>query len=75
MNKLISPNTVRHHATVTRQRREKLNEHKGVIVWFTGLSGAGKSMLAHAVDTGSQTLEACVDEVIELLESRGIIMS
>ncbi|MCK5643466.1 MAG: adenylyl-sulfate kinase [Gammaproteobacteria bacterium] len=45
-----SPNTVWHHATVTRQRREQQNGHKAVILWFTGLSGAGKSTLAHAVE-------------------------
>ena len=48
MNK--SSDTVWHHATVTRARREQLNGHKSVIVWFTGLSGAGKSTLAHAVE-------------------------
>lgn len=45
-----SSNTVWHHATVTRERREQLNDHKGAIVWFTGLSGSGKSTLAHAVE-------------------------
>ena len=45
-----SSNTVWHHATVTRARREELNNHKSVILWFTGLSGAGKSTLAHAVE-------------------------
>lgn len=45
-----SSNTVWHHATVTRARREELNGHKGAIVWFTGLSGSGKSTLAHAVE-------------------------
>jgi adenylylsulfate kinase len=45
-----SSNVVWHHATVTRQRREELNEHRSVILWFTGLSGAGKSTLAHAVE-------------------------
>ena len=45
-----SSNTVWHSATVTRARREKLNNHKSVILWFTGLSGAGKSTLAHAVE-------------------------
>lgn len=43
-------NVVWHHATVTRERRERLNGHKSVILWFTGLSGAGKSTLAHAVE-------------------------
>jgi adenylylsulfate kinase len=45
-----STNTVWHHATVTRRRREQQNGHRGTIVWFTGLSGAGKSTLAHAVE-------------------------
>ena len=45
-----SPNTVWHHATVTRNRRERLNRHRSMILWFTGLSGAGKSTLAHAVE-------------------------
>ncbi|MDO8264153.1 MAG: adenylyl-sulfate kinase [Gallionella sp.] len=45
-----SSNTVWHHATVTRTRREAQNGHRGAIVWFTGLSGAGKSTLAHAVE-------------------------
>lgn len=43
-------NCVWHHATVTRDRREKLNRHRSAILWFTGLSGAGKSTLAHAIE-------------------------
>ena len=45
-----SSNVVWHNATVTRQRREEMNGHSGVILWFTGLSGAGKSSLSHAVE-------------------------
>ena len=45
-----SNNTVWHHASVTRKRRQILNRHQSVILWFTGLSGAGKSTLAHAVE-------------------------
>jgi adenylylsulfate kinase len=45
-----SANTLWHHATVTRARREALNGHRTAILWFTGLSGAGKSTLAHAVE-------------------------
>lgn len=45
-----SSNTVWHHATVTRQRREQQNGHRSAVVWFTGLSGSGKSTLAHAVE-------------------------
>ena len=43
-------NVVWHHATVTRERRERLNGHRACVVWFTGLSGSGKSTLAHAVE-------------------------
>jgi len=39
-----------HQATVTRERREKLNGHKSFVIWFTGLSGSGKSTVAHAVE-------------------------
>lgn len=45
-----STNTVWHAATVTRHRRELVNAHKSVVIWFTGFSGAGKSSLAHAVE-------------------------
>jgi adenylylsulfate kinase len=45
-----SPNTVKHRATVTRGRREQQNKHKSVIIWFTGLSGSGKSTVAHVVE-------------------------
>ncbi len=50
MGEQKSSNTVWHNATVTRERREKLHGHRGAIVWFTGLSGAGKSSLAHTVE-------------------------
>jgi len=36
-----------HNATVTRERREKLNHHKGALVWFTGLSGRRIGHMAH----------------------------
>jgi adenylylsulfate kinase len=45
-----SPDVRWHHATVTRAHRETLNGHKSVMLWFTGLSGAGKSTIAHAVE-------------------------
>lgn len=43
-------NVAWHHASVTRERREKQNGHKSCVIWFTGLSGAGKSTVAHAVE-------------------------
>jgi adenylylsulfate kinase len=39
-------NIVWHQGAVTRGDREKLNGHKGCIVWLTGLSGSGKSTIA-----------------------------
>ena len=47
---MLSANTVQHRATVSRSRREQLNRHRSVILWFTGLSGSGKSTVAHAVE-------------------------
>jgi len=46
-----------HNATVTRQRRENLNNHKSVVIWFTGLSGSGKSTLAHSVEEELHNLD------------------
>lgn len=51
-----SSNVVWHNATVTRERRETLNGHRAVALWFTGLSGAGKSTIAHAVEERLHTL-------------------
>jgi adenylylsulfate kinase len=45
-----SPNVVWHHATVTRERRERLNGHRGAVLWFTGLPSSGKSTIAHAAE-------------------------
>ena len=44
------PNIIYHQASVTRQRRNKLNNHHSIVLWFTGLSGSGKSTLAHALE-------------------------
>ncbi|TGD74703.1 adenylyl-sulfate kinase [Mangrovimicrobium sediminis] len=35
-----------HEGDITRADREKLNGHKGATLWFTGLSGSGKSTVA-----------------------------
>jgi len=45
-----SPNVIWHHATVTRERREELHGHRGVVLWFTGLPSSGKSTIAHATE-------------------------
>ncbi len=48
--KKVSSNVVWHEQSVNRDRRQLLNGHKSAVVWFTGLSGAGKSTVAHAVE-------------------------
>lgn len=45
-----SPITTWHHATITRTKREALNGHKSIVLWFTGLPSSGKSTIAHAVE-------------------------
>jgi adenylyl-sulfate kinase len=35
---------------VTRRDRERLLGQRGAVVWFTGLSGSGKSTVAHALE-------------------------
>src|SRR5262245_53086461 len=39
-----------HQHAVSRDEREHLNGHRGCLVWFTGLSGCGKSTIANLVD-------------------------
>jgi len=43
-------NVTWHEHSVTRETREKRNEHKGCVIWFTGLSGSGKSTVANTLD-------------------------
>ncbi|MDN6354832.1 MAG: adenylyl-sulfate kinase [Lactiplantibacillus plantarum] len=35
---------------VSKAERQALNHHKSVVLWFTGLSGSGKSTIANAVE-------------------------
>lgn len=44
------PKVVWHEQAVDRASRERLMGHRGCVVWFTGLSGSGKSTIANAVD-------------------------
>ena len=36
--------------SITKELREKLNGHKGQVLWLTGLSGSGKSTIANALE-------------------------
>jgi bifunctional enzyme CysN/CysC len=43
-------NIHRQSLLVGREEREKLNGHKPAVLWFTGLSGSGKSTIANLVE-------------------------
>jgi len=45
-----SSDVVWHNASVSHADHVQLNGHKAVVLWFTGLSGSGKSTVANAVD-------------------------
>ncbi|MEQ8153612.1 MAG: adenylyl-sulfate kinase [Clostridiaceae bacterium] len=45
-----STNVVWHKMNVTRTDRENLLNQNGVLLWFTGLSGSGKSTVASALE-------------------------
>jgi adenylylsulfate kinase len=50
MNSPHAPIVVWHRQAVSRDDRERQNGHRGCVVWFTGLSGCGKSTVANVVD-------------------------
>jgi len=45
----MSTNITWHESSLTKQARRNLNQHQSFILWFTGLSGSGKSTVANAV--------------------------
>lgn len=44
-------NVIWHQHYVTKLQRSELKQQKPVVLWFTGLSGAGKSTVAGALET------------------------
>jgi adenylylsulfate kinase len=48
--KVKGNNIVWHNGYVTRKHRNRLNNHKSGLIWFTGLSASGKSTIAHCVE-------------------------
>jgi adenylylsulfate kinase len=50
MNEPKSTNITWHQAAVTRVEREARDGNRGVILWYTGLSGCGKSTIALEVE-------------------------
>ena len=49
-------NIVHHNFNVSKSDREKLHQHKAFLVWFTGLSGSGKSTIANALESRLNSL-------------------
>lgn len=47
---MSQPQVTWHQHNVTRGDRERLKGHRGCVVWFTGLSGSGKSTVANLVE-------------------------
>jgi adenylylsulfate kinase len=50
MNDIQSTNITRHEGHVTRDARQRLLQQKGATLWFTGLSGSGKSTVAFTLE-------------------------
>lgn len=64
----VSPNVVWEEWNIPRNEREYKNGHKAQVLWFTGVSGAGKSTIAKALerrlwDEGKQTVLLDGDQV------------
>ncbi len=46
----MQKNVIPHTFTITQEERSKLKNHACFLLWFTGLSGSGKSTIANAVE-------------------------
>lgn len=46
----MAEHITKHEYTISRQRRNVANKHPSFVLWFTGLSGSGKSTIANAVE-------------------------
>lgn len=49
-NSRRAQNVHRQALSMTREDRERLNGHKGKVIWLTGLSGSGKSTIANTLE-------------------------
>lgn len=45
-----SANIVWHESSVTKKERQARNNHKSAVIWFTGLSGSGKSTISTVLE-------------------------
>ena len=41
---------IKHDYQISREERQESNSHKSFLIWFTGLSGSGKSTIANLVE-------------------------
>ncbi len=46
----MAENIKKHEYTISRKRRNEAHKHASFVLWFTGLSGSGKSTIANAVE-------------------------
>lgn len=63
-----SSNITWHDSEVTKEERQNRNGHKSAVIWFTGLSGSGKSTISVALEKalfneGKQTYRLDGDNV------------
>lgn len=47
----MKENSVKIEYQITKDLRQKQNQHRAFLVWFTGLSGSGKSSIANAIES------------------------
>ncbi|MGH7458050.1 MAG: sulfate adenylyltransferase subunit CysN [Longimicrobiaceae bacterium] len=64
----LSPNVVWEGVNIPKEEREERSGHKAAVLWFTGLSGAGKTTIAREMERrlheqGSQTMLLDGDQV------------
>ncbi|RJP30496.1 MAG: adenylyl-sulfate kinase [Phycisphaerales bacterium] len=50
MSTIKATNITWHEGHVSREERQKLLKQKGCLLWFTGLSGSGKSTIAYTLE-------------------------
>ena len=64
-----SNNITWHDSEVTKEERQNRNGHKSAVIWFTGLSGSGKSTVSVALEKalfneGKQTYRLDGDDAV-----------
>ncbi|CAM3387937.1 adenylyl-sulfate kinase [Aequorivita lipolytica] len=46
----MEENVIPHNFSITQKERSALKNHDALLIWFTGLSGSGKSTIANALE-------------------------